>query len=403
MDKSKCFIFLTNQYLPSPGATGLCIHYIARDLVNRGNTVFTVCYENEAMLSEIDGVNIIKIKTPPYINDSSSKQSQVFVRIASIWSKLVHITEYPLRSNTLVQRYFVAAEQLIKRFKHVTIIASFTPIEALIAAVRLKDKYSDALKIAYYSADTLSNEGGQAGILPESFRRRSGLRWECKLFDKFDKIFIMECHKEYYEKVVFSKYKSKFCYVNFPLIYRPNGTNKTKNNPLLLVYAGTLYRELRNPQYLLSCLNSIKDKFEFKAVFLGGGDCADIMRSAEQNSRKKILYLGMQPHNIAADYIRNADILLSIGNKNSPMAPSKIYEYMSTGKPIIHIFTDQSDPCIAPLERYGNALLIKESKEIPIEKIIEFMKNNEQLSFDVVRNKFINSTPDYTANLLLTI
>ena len=33
------YIFLTNAYLPKPGATGMCVHQIAKELSNRGHEV----------------------------------------------------------------------------------------------------------------------------------------------------------------------------------------------------------------------------------------------------------------------------------------------------------------------------------------------------------------------------
>ena len=55
------FIFLTNQYLPKPGATGLCVHQLAKELA-KDNNVWTVCYKDEDDRKAFDNVNIIKIK-----------------------------------------------------------------------------------------------------------------------------------------------------------------------------------------------------------------------------------------------------------------------------------------------------------------------------------------------------
>ena len=38
------FIFLTNQYLPKPGATGVCIHQLAKVLAAENHDVHVVCY-----------------------------------------------------------------------------------------------------------------------------------------------------------------------------------------------------------------------------------------------------------------------------------------------------------------------------------------------------------------------
>ena len=54
----------------------------------------------------------------------------------------------------------------------------------------------------------------------------------------------------------------------------------------------------------------------------------------------------------------SAVALISIGNKDFPYVPSKIFEYMSTGKPIIHFYHNDDDSCLGYLQRYRNACLI---------------------------------------------
>ena len=108
----------------------------------------------------------------------------------------------------------------------------------------------------------------------------------------------------------------------------------------------------------------------------------------------------MISHDDVLEKIYNADVLLSIGNKESPMVPSKIYEYMSTGKPIIHFYFYDGDPCIEPLKRYGNALLIKDNDKLSKDKIFEFLKNFKQLECKDIEKMFLTSTPKYTVDLL---
>ena len=133
---------------------------------------------------------------------------------------------------------------------------------------------------------------------------------------------------------------------------------------------------------------------------LGSGDCNDIIEKAVLDSEGVIKFHGMQPHNIVIEYLSSADILLSVGNAESPMAPSKIYEYMSTGKPIIHTYTYDRDPCIEPLKKYGNALLVKEGDGNAVLKIKRFIEISKTLNYEEVEKTFITSTPKYTADIL---
>lgn len=85
------------------------------------------------------------------------------------------------------------------------------------------------------------------------------------------------------------------------------------------------------------------------------------------------------------------------------MAPSKIYEYMSTGKPIIHTYTWEKDPCIEPLMKYGNALLLNEKEEVDVNSICKFIEDSYIIPYSDVKAKFMSATPEYTADLICNL
>lgn len=399
------FIFLTNQYLPKPGATGLCVHQLAKELA-KDNNVWTVCYKDEDDRKVFDDVNIIKIDVPFFLRENNSKRNiaRKVQYYGSLFSKAMYFRRYPLRSRRLIKNYKKAIERILESVGEATIIASYTPLEAVIAAKETKDSHKDRVKIVYYSTDTLSNEQGNDGLLPAEYRTKCGIRWEKELFAKFDKILIMECHKDHYYTDTYKEFFQKYAVVNFPLLKRPVIQEiKNEEDKIRLVYAGTLYKQMRNPESLLNILVDISKKIEIDVYFLGGGDCEELLNKAERDSNGVVKYLGMQPHDIAMDYLARADILLSIGNAESPMAPSKIYEYMSTGKPIVHTYTYDGDPCIAPLKKYGNALLIRDGNRNSSSEIETFIRNRHILLFREVEQSFITSTPGYTTDFLKKI
>ena len=170
-------------------------------------------------------------------------------------------------------------------------------------------------------------------------------------------------------------------------------------NYLKKIYSHKDFR-LRNPSFLCMLLNRVSQCLPIRVVFMGGGDCDDIMNSYVESSDSVIRYLGMQSHSTAMKYINECDVLLSIGNTGSPMAPSKIFEYMSTGKPIIHVYSWDEDSCIEPLNKYGNALLIDVRKNVDMNKVCSFIENCHIISYSEVKVKFESATPEYTADLI---
>lgn len=403
----KNYIFLTNYYLPRPGATGVCIHQLAKEIKKHGNDCTVICYQDEHNEKIIDGVKIERIDIPFYLN-TTKKHGYIrrwINRVLTILHKSMHILKYPLKSNKLVKNYLKLLKVVIQRNVESVLIASYTPLEGLIAAKKLKDIYPN-IKIVFYSTDSLSNERGGDGFLSPKLREYFGLRWEYKLFPFFDKILIMENHKDHYYSNLFKNFISKMEIVNFPLIIKPSSKSSVSKNVysasdvINIVYAGTLYRVLRNPQYTCNLFTQVLPYLKLQVIFIGGGDCDDILEKAESTSEGRIKGLGFKPYSVAISYIEKADVLLSIGNADSPMAPSKIYEYMSTGKPIIHIYTYELDPCLGPLKKYTNALIIKNNDQAAVNRVIDFLKNLKNIEFEEIEQIFISSTPMYSTRLI---
>lgn len=398
------YIFLTGLYLPKPGATGLCVHQLAKEAAKRGYDVTTICYADGDEKRVIDGVNIVKINAPSFLqeNMTASSLDKKINHFKSIGSKLIHIRQYPLRSNVLVRRYCEAIRNLLGGVEEVvTIVASVNPLEAVIAADRVKQENSAKVKTVYYCADTLSNEKGDSGILSAEYRTKCGIAWERKLFKSFDKVLIMECHKDHYFSSIFKDLSEKMELVNFPLFTRMEADPVTSTEDgIIMVYAGTLYKELRNPSFLCDQLVMLSKIEPIHVIFMGSGDCDDILMNASSKTKGAIQYLGMQSHAKAMEFINSAHVLLSIGNAESPMAPSKIYEYMSTGKPIIHTYTYEKDPCLEPLRRYGNALLLRDGEPSAVGEMSEFIRKAKYLDYPVIEKMFIASTPGYSMDII---
>lgn len=404
----KQYIFITNQYLPTPGATGMCVHSVASEIAHRGFQVSVVCYSNDGKYHEelYNNLRVYKVPVPFFLREIQSNSSLLkkIFRLFSLAAKLVHIRDYPLRSTLLVSRYVKTIKRIIDLNNQITIVASYTPLEAVVAMLKIKKAYKGITAI-FYSTDTLSNEKGNEGMLSIETRTAKGIRWEKRILSNIDMAIIMECHMNYYLGEQYKLFFPKMVTANFPLL-KPQiiiSAQKFKGCKKTLVYAGTLYKKLRNPSFLCEILYSVSQCSPINVVFMGGGDCDDIMGSYVDKSSGVIQFLGMQSHSEAMKYIKECDILLSIGNNESPMAPSKIYEYMSTGKPIIHTYTWEKDPCIEPLMKYGNALLLNEKEEVDVNSICKFIEDSYIIPYSDVKAKFMSATPEYTADLICNL
>ena len=86
------------------------------------------------------------------------------------------------------------------------------------------------------------------------------------------------------------------------------------------------------------------------------------------------------------------------------MLPSKIFEYMSTGKKIIHVSKGEGDICIEHYKKYPNVLIINEMDEVDVSaKAIKlFMqKECETVDLEQLKEVFKENTPEYTIDLMV--
>lgn len=401
-------VFLTNLYYPKPMANGVCVHELAKEVVRRGQEAFVVCYSrnNEPMNEVIDGVYVTRLRMPFYLrlkeksacwkNGLRKTVAQKYARAIALLRKLISFKEYPLRDRDLVHGMVLECGHLIKTGRIDTIVASYTPMEAIVAGAKLKTQYPD-IKTVYYSLDTLSNESG-AGVLPEWLRSGSGLNRERKYFEKYDYVVLMDCHKKHYSGKEYDSFKEKIIYADFPLFHPEVSHDCGYFDPKTIVYAGSLYRVIRNPEPILKALEPILD--EFTVHFYGQSDCDDILRYYNSLHPGHVIIHGQVTYREAQEALNRAQILLSIGNTGTEMAPSKVYEFISKGKPIIHSYSDDRDFCLPILKRYGNALCV-DTRNINKCDIIEFSKTATHKIWQNENECFLHSMSHYTIDSIM--
>lgn len=402
-------VFLTNKYLPKPMANGVCVHQVAKELAARGEKTIVVCpqEQNEPATEQIDGVEIIRVTKPglyrtmDYANAHTNKAGKILKTVCTFVrriNRLMHIPQYPLESTGMVRKYVMAVEKLIDGQMPITVVATYTPMEAVAAAALLKKRNSQ-LKTVFYSLDTMSNEGGK-GFLPLKLRNALGKKHEVESFACFDRVILMRCHEHHYSGTDYDQLRNRLIYADFPLfsvnsmpqiIHRDSCEKR-------IIYAGSFYRWIRNPELVMKCLEPLMDRIRID--FYGYSDCDDIMQPYVEKYRGHVAIHGLVQHNEVKKQMALADIILSIGNRGTEMSPSKIYECIATGKPIIHAFFQDDDPCVNALKKYPNSLCIDMRKPVDVQALSSFLDHAQPVDASRLKDDFIESTPEFTANLI---
>lgn len=416
----KKILIILGSYFPNPSANGICVKQVAEEFKARGVDVSVLATQTKGLSEHeiIDDVNIYRIKSR-WIHrlfelSEGYKQNNIkwiFQKLLLFLNKIKNILffpTWPLISPIYTYRYYKKANELHKQYKYDGILSVYTPIDSLIAGALIKKKHTD-MKFMLYFLDTLSG-----GIPPKGFNREwlenRGYKWEKKLFNIADSIFVMKSHEQNYSKAIYNKFKSKIQVVDIPLMRRikiSTGINEINFNKrkVNIVYTGSLLKHIRNPSYMFKIFSRITNDFLFH--IFGGGDCSDLIDDyIIDNKGIKIIKHGFVRYETANNAIMHSDILINIGNINGNLIPSKIFEYMATGKPIISFYKYEKEPSILYLKKYPLSLLIKEDIELIDEntkRIVDFINENNNMSveYNKVENIFKNNTAERTVDEML--
>lgn len=120
-----------------------------------------------------------------------------------------------------------------------------------------------------------------------------------------------------------------------------------------LLYCGWL----RNEAFLLEILKHLDDRFRITFVGNGSGGLPPVTTGAQLRTFPAV----SRPE--AVNAILDADVLLCIGNPYPVHIPSKVFEYVASGKPIIALHTLPDCPTLVYTGDYPLALNLHESTD----------------------------------------
>ncbi len=282
------------------------------------------------------------------------------------------------------------AEQLLEKNHCNSLISVSHPFTGHLIGLKLKKKYPQI--------KWLVDIGDPFCFLEEiptnNHRMYEKLNYKCekKIFNLADAIAVTTkpTLKKYAE--LFQESASKISVI--PPLLSQSGSNESrsylfpKNQKLRLVFIGTLYRNIRSPDYLLFLFNKllnsdIGDMLELH--FFGNiHDCHDSFDKYQALLGTKIFLHGQVSRDKAAQAMKAADVLVNIGNNTSYQLPSKVVEYASTGKAILNLVKTKNDSSISFFDAYPASIcLLEESGSLPsaqLDNLLEFIKNPSHIN-----------------------
>ena len=106
------------------------------------------------------------------------------------------------------------------------------------------------------------------------------------------------------------------------------------NRPVKFAYAGVFYWDIRNPEFLLQYLNSLKEEYEFYIYMRYEDATLNEILSKYPHVKSKIkMQLGI-PHDDLIYELSRMHFLINIENISNTQMPSKLIDYGMAGRPI---------------------------------------------------------------------
>lgn len=198
--------------------------------------------------------------------------------------------------------------------------------------------------------------------------------------------------------------------LEFPLVQPRSSQNSSIRNEsedkIVCAFAGTLYPEIRPPEGFVRLVSRLKMP---EAVFCCAGSGQHLIRNAPDflAAAPYLRCLGRIPTEAADALMDDADFLVNIDNRISNQVPSKIFEYISTGKPVINLHFGDICPSADYLRRYPLALDLDCTKNADENALLlrQFLHDSlgRRVPVSFVKSHFAECTPAYVAKKMAQI
>ena len=395
------------MYHPQYSANGVSCKKVIDECIREGYSVSCVVndYAGEKKEDVIDGANVYRIKHRLYdrvIQWCGRNTDKAYVglvrKLAFVANKLKLIITsptWPIVSPLYSYRFYKKAKELVEKEEFDAIVSIYTPVDALLGGYFIKKKFPEIKYIPYF-LDSMSGGYGPKQFSKERTIKR-GLRIESKVFEEADKIVLMKSSEEHQMKYN-SRFCDKFIFLDIPMLSEPEEIIAESNQDatVKLLFVGSLSANVRNPETLITALENIGND-NISCEFVGNITCKDKFNNLKKLYGDRLILTDFINHDDLLEKIAQADILINVGNLISTMVPSKIFEYMSYGKPIISTFDIENEPSKKYLEKYPLALLLSKNDCAGdnAQKIQEFIKDTakKRVVFEEVENVFRLNTP----------
>ncbi len=416
-------VFIVGSYIPNLSAVGGCAKNIIDELKhNHQITVISIKTSFEEPNNEtIDSYNIYRVSSRLlscrlFFEFKKKKSGQIgksLYSTAIIFYKLIRFIESLLGKVNLkkdiIKSYYNALIKVEKKARIDIIIPCSFPFESVKSSFDfvLQSKYKIKL-IPYFFDNFVDSISLHRTKLNKHMKRNKHIELTKKIISNSHKILALNTLRNHFLKN-FEIYNDKICYLEHPLLKKKEFSIKVNHHDkLILTYTGSLIKGYVSPVYLLQVIKKLILKIDITMNFFVMGNDTEIVDDYVKEFPGQITNYGRVSYDEAQIALYNSDILINISEKSGKQISSKLFNYISLGKPLINFYTSDDDENVKLLERYSLSCCIKEDiLEINsnIKKIVDFIAKNKNqiLDYNSIEQNYFDAIPKYSANKIIEL
>lgn len=420
--KKKHIVVLVGSYYPNFSAVGICARNVVDELKKEA-TITVISQKtdiNEKEDEEYDGYNILRTSTR--LNAlrlySVNKQNTVSRPFSLFWLMLINLIRIFCFLKAILSKVNIKQDQVDEYIKTLVrigrgrtidaILCCSFPFESVLAGIQYKKLHDKQVKVIPYLFDNFVERDG---LHRTGWNKR--MKWNKHLdlikvaLKESDHLFVMHSLRNHFQ-TYYTEDVEKITYTEHPLLIETKEKNYKPNKHIGLVYTGAFLKHYVEPYFLVDTLREILEKHPINIDFYVMGNCTKYINELASQFPVNVKNHGKVTFERANQAILAADILLCVAEYSGIQMSSKIFTYMSVGKPIILFYNNENDINKRILSKYPLALFIKQkdenAKEVS-ERIVSFIEvnKNNKLNFSEVCSLYSDAEPQFTAQKILTI
>ena len=320
------------------------------------------------------------------------------IRPRSIWYRI---------NNDRYTPFYLETRSWLRKHTHEydALIACCSPYYPLALAAEVADR----IPVIYYKIDPVGSWEDKSNVDAALSTIENEMKWDSVA----SRIIMPDVVYRDYMRLPTKVNGHKVVIAQFPNVRRLqtiSGRNPEISNQLSAIsgqcnvlFTGRFYADIRHPQYLFDFMKKLEGLgivLHIVGPIANRGFDKAYFEKYFTNKIPNIRFHGAVPPREADALLTQADVLVHVGNAVDSLMPSKILDYISSGKPILNICKIRNCPTLPLMERYPIGMTIFEDEgisDLVSERVRDFCLQNKgkQVPYEQIEKLYPECTIEY--------